>query len=136
MRARAKTEPNLPALRFTVPLVPPSVNHYIKHTRRGKHYITPEAQAFKDAVALFIRGGYVTGKRFAVVLWVTFGKGDRGDWDNFGKLPCDGLAAAGAFRDHKGKILSDAHVRDGRVVIDCDSRPEYGFTEIEVRAIV
>jgi len=119
-------------IEFTVPLVPPTVNHYIKHTRSGKHYVTGEAQAFKDAVAIFARGQFVKAKKFAVTIRIVFGKGDRGDWDNFPKLVCDGLACAGVFRDLKGKRVSDAHVKDGRVILDCDSRPEQGETHIIV----
>lgn len=122
-------------VKFTVPLVPPSVNHYKVRYRNGRTVVSKEAIAFKGAVALFIRGEYVQAKRFSVTIRITLGKGDRGDWDNFPKLVGDGLAAAGAFRDLKGKWLSDAHVRDGRVILDCDTRPECGFTEITIEAL-
>ena len=122
-------------INFTVPLVPPGVNHYVKHTRSGRHYVTGEAQAFKDAVAIFARGQFVQAKRFAVTIQIILGKGDKGDWDNFPKLVCDGLSYAGVFRDLKGNRVSDAHVKDGRVILDCDSRPTKGETQITVEAL-
>lgn len=120
---------------FTVPLVPPSVNHYKVRYRNGRTVVSQEALAYKAAIKLFLGDRYVTGKRFAVTLRVVQGVGDRGDWDNYPKLPCDGLAAAGAFRDPKGKLLSDAHVKYGCVIIDCDERPALGRTEIVVEAL-
>jgi Holliday junction resolvase RusA-like endonuclease len=48
-----------------VSLVPPSVNRYVRHTRSGRHYVTAEALAFKEAVGLFARGArlrYKVGK--------------------------------------------------------------------------
>lgn len=120
---------------FVVPSIPVSLNHYKVRTRRGITFVTKEALNFKAEVALELRGRYVQAKRFSVTIRITLGKGDRGDWDNFPKLVGDGLAAAGAFRDLKGKIVSDAHVKDGRVILDCDSRPERGFTEITIAAL-
>ena len=116
---------------LTVPLIPPSVNHYAKHTRQGKHYVTPEAKAFKDAVAIFNRGNFTQGKTFYVTIAVILGAGDSGDVDNFPKLVLDGLKDCGAFRDKKGKLLSDGQVRKLTVIVDPDERPEQGRTEIE-----
>ncbi len=121
-------------LRFTVPLVPPGVNHYVRHTRRGGHYLNKDATAFKDAVAIFNRGGFVQGKVFYVRLDITLGAGDKGDVDNFPKLPLDGLAKAAVFRNKKGEILSDAKVSHLEVVVDRRTRPEAGWTVITVRA--
>jgi crossover junction endodeoxyribonuclease RusA len=122
-------------IEFTVPFVPPSVNHYAKHTRKGRHYQTGEAVAFKAAVAIHARGETVEGKRFRVTLLVRLAEGQRGDVDNFPKLCLDGLANAGVFRDKKGKRMSDAHVRDLRVVVDDWTRPKEGCTCFEVEAM-
>lgn len=124
-----------PVLKFTVPLVPPGVNHYVKHTRSGRHYVTAEASAFKQAVAIYARGRSVQGKSFSVTLMIVLGKGDRGDVDGFPKLVLDGMADCGIFEDRKGKRVSDAYVRDLRVILDCDARPEHGSTEITVEAL-
>lgn len=116
-----------------VPMIPPSVNHYVKHTRTGKRYVTDEATAFKQAVATFSKGRYVQGKSFHVGIDITLGKGERGDIDNFPKLCLDGLADAGAFRDPKGNQLSDAHVTTLTVQVDRTTRPERGSTWIRVK---
>lgn len=111
---------------FTVPLTPPSVNHYVKHTRTGRHYITAEGKAFKQAVAIFARGESVTAKRYALEVTVYFGKGQKGDGDNLWKCIGDGLKEAGVIR-------SDAAVK--RWVLDLDRDPDNPHTEITVRAI-
>ena len=117
---------------FVMPMVPPSVNHYVKHTRTGRRYVTGEATAFKQALAAFNHGDFVQGKAFSVQIDVILGKGDRGDVDNFPKLCLDGLADAGAFRDLKGKTLSDAYVTKLCVKVDRNTRPAEGQTIIGV----
>ena len=123
---------------FTVPLLPPSVNHYWKVSmytgrdgfgHRGRK-LTPEAKAWKDAVALCARGCTVAPEtpserrkcQYKVVAHVFYGPGDRGDSDNFGKALLDGLT-------HAGVIHSDTHV-DFRVVPHKDTRddPKTPFT--------
>jgi len=95
------TKPNI--LTFSVPLLAPSVNHYAKHTRTGRHYVTGEARAFKDAVALYARGRSVRFDWYSVVVTLTLGPKQKGDIDNFGKLALDALVDAGV-------IHSDAKV--------------------------
>jgi crossover junction endodeoxyribonuclease RusA len=100
------------SLSFTVPLTPPGFNHYVKHTRTGRHYVTSDARMFKEAVALCIAGRSVCAKSFHVDLTIYLAAGQKGDVDGFPKLVLDGLAKAMAFRDRKGKPMSDAHVTD------------------------
>lgn len=97
---------------FTVPLVPPSVNHYCRHTRSGRHYVTKEAEAFQEAVAMSARGRRVRGDSYQVLAWIYLGKKQRGDIDNFGKCLLDSLVYAGVidtdskvtvFALHKGR---------------------------------
>jgi Holliday junction resolvase RusA-like endonuclease len=109
-------------VRFTVPLVPPSVNHYVRHTNDGQHILTPEAIAFKDAVAIFSGGEHLAAKRYAVNLAIFLGKGQRGDIDNFPKCVLDGL------KDYV--IGSDAAVK--RLLVDLDRDAHNPRTEIEV----
>jgi crossover junction endodeoxyribonuclease RusA len=120
------------SLYIKVPLIPPSVNHYAKHTRSGKHYVTGEAQAFKDEIALAVKGRYVESIYLSVNMTVTLGKCQKGDVDNFPKLVLDGLAACGAFRDEKGKRVSDAQVRHLEVSVNNRERPDKGYTEVWV----
>jgi hypothetical protein len=90
---------------------------------RGRK-LTPEAKAWKDAVALFARGATVAPEtdrerkncRYRVEAHVFYGPRDRGDSDNFGKAICDGLV-------HAGVIHSDVHV-DFRVVPHKDERDD------------
>ena len=73
-------------LRFTVPLVPPSVNHYKNRNRHsGRWYVTKEWESFKAAVSIFSRGKRVVGRLYEVDLVIYLGKRKRGDGDNFVK---------------------------------------------------
>jgi crossover junction endodeoxyribonuclease RusA len=120
---------------FTVPLVPPDLNHYVRHTRTGKHYVTKESLAFKQAVGVYARGEFVQAKSFSVRIIVVLGKGKKGDIDGFQKLVLDGLADVGVFRDLKGEVLSDAYVDDLHSKRDRKERPDQGRTIITVEAL-
>ena len=129
-----KAEPavSLPTeVRFTVPLVPPSVNHYKTPvqrcgrdglTRQG-YVVSAEALAFKQAVAVFARGQSLCPTsardrqliRYSVEVLIALGPNGRGDADNFGKVVCDGLVDAGV-------IHSDARVRIFQVEVIDDER--------------
>lgn len=112
---------------FTVPLVPPSVNHYVKHTRSGRHYVTKEAKAFKEAVAIFARGKSAIAKRYEVEIAIFLAKRQRGDGDNFAKCVLDSLVSAGV-------IHSDAAVKKVSITKDRDwknPRTEITITESE-----
>jgi Holliday junction resolvase RusA-like endonuclease len=115
---------------FTVPLRPPTVNHYWADTfytgrdgygHRGRK-LTAEAKAFKAAVAIFSQGRTVAPATdaerrkvlYRVIAHVYYGPKMRGDADNFGKAICDSLQYAGV-------IHSDANV-DFRVVPHKDER--------------
>lgn len=96
-------------------MLPPSVNHYVKHPAKGVHRKSAATVAWEASFMAMLpasaRGGYVTGARFWVTLRFTPGPGDRGDVDNRNKLVLDCCAAAGMFRDATGKQLSDAWVK-------------------------
>jgi Holliday junction resolvase RusA-like endonuclease len=98
---------------FTVPyLVPPSGNHYKSpcvyrdrngYPRRG-FKVTPEAKAYKEAVAIFARGRTVAppdAKKkktaYDVHMVVVLGRGQKGDEDNFHKVGLDALTDAGVI---------------------------------------
>lgn len=113
-----------------VPVRCPSVNHYKKpvilRTRNGTQRsfaLTPEALAFRDAVAIFARGKTLspTGAtarskvRYAVACTVFLGEGERGDADNFGKCVLDSL-------QHAGVIHSDARVRLWHIEVEDGER--------------
>lgn len=93
------------AWRFSVPLVPPSVNHYKMRSKHGHWYVSAEAIAFKEAVALFARQYAMPAAHYELEATIYLGKGQRGDGDNFWKCIADGLVECGA-------ILSDARITD------------------------
>lgn len=123
---------------FTVPLVPPGLNHYVRHTKAGRHYQTGAATAFKDAVVLFARRAFVVGKSFSVDATIYLGAKERGDVDGFGKLILDGLAKAEVFRTatkkYGAKVVSDAWVTEMRLR-KTRSLLSTGYTEITVTAL-
>lgn len=112
---------------FTVPLVPPTVNMYVRHTRNGRHYVTAEAKAFKAAMCLLSkRAGILPAvERYEVEAHIYLGHGQRGDVDNFAKCLLDGLQEAGI-------IESDALVSD--LILRRRRDRKAPRTEITVRA--
>jgi Holliday junction resolvase RusA-like endonuclease len=117
---------------FTVPyLTPPTANHYKTPTMyTGKDgyahqgfKVTPEAKAFKDAVAIFARNRTVApatdrerkNVRYRVGVHVVLGPGARMDCDNSSKVALDALQAARV-------IHSDAKVVECVLTIDRNDR--------------
>jgi Holliday junction resolvase RusA-like endonuclease len=111
------------------------VNHYKTRFRNGNTVVSKEALAFKQEIALAVHGRFETGKTFSVEMEITLGKKQKGDVDNFPKLVLDGLADCGTFHNYKGKIVSDAHVRIMRVLVDDYTRPREGKTDICVEVL-
>ena len=111
---------------FVVPLVPPSVNHYVKHARSGIHYVTKDGLAFKEAVFICAqRRQVVKCKAYSLEATVYLGKKQRLDGDNAWKCIADGLKEAKV-------IHSDAAVKRWLLVIERDwHNPR---TEILVKA--
>lgn len=102
-----------PVVSFTVPLVPPTVNHYVKHTRSGRHYVTQEATEFKKALAIFANGARLEGKSYSVGIGIYLAAKQKGDVDNFGKCVLDGLKDSGVIdSDAKVQSLQIAKFRD------------------------
>lgn len=99
-------------IRLVVPLIPPSVNSYVRHTRSGRHYVTAAAKAFKAAVALVARRQKVEGDSYQVKIAIYLGKGDRGDLDNFGKVVLDSIVAAGVI--HSDAAVSEIFMQKFR----------------------
>lgn len=116
--------PPVTEVSFTVPLVPPSVNSYVRHSR-GRHYVTKEAQAFKEAIGICARGANCAAEEYQVEAHIYLGKGDRGDIDNFAKVILDGLVSAFV-------IKSDAAIR--RLTLEKSRDWENPRTEITVKA--
>jgi crossover junction endodeoxyribonuclease RusA len=122
-------------LTLTIPLKPPSVNTYVRHTRAGRHYVTKEGLAFKAAVGIMARGSTVAPvipgerrkARYSLTARVFLGPKQRGDGDNCWKCIADGLVEAGV-------IHSDAAVSEWHMYVDGDERGQ-ARTEIEVERL-
>lgn len=104
-------------IEFKIPMLPPSVNHYIQHKAEGVHVKSAEAKAFERDFPIFSRGLFVTGDYFAVSFVFFPGPKQKGDVDNRNKVLLDCIAKAGMLRDKKGKELSDAWVKKLSVTI-------------------
>lgn len=129
---------------FTVPLTPPSVNHYTRSCyykgRDGQPHKgrkrTKEADAFRDAVAIFAQGRTVAPEtdkerrkvRYDVRITVYLGPKQRGDADNFLKVAQDALETCGL-------IHSDAFVYESKAIVVKDQRDnprtEFVVTRLE-----
>ena len=97
---------------FTVPLVPPSVNHYVKHTKTGGHYRTRAADAFMEGIWVHSGRRKMRAKAYSVEAVIYLGKGQKGDTDNFAKVIGDGLAKAGVI--HSDAAITDWVLRKRR----------------------
>lgn len=107
-----KETPLLDCVIFSLPFLPPSVNHYLDHKSASNHSLSAAAKAFKRDFPILVRPGqYVIGKRFQVSIRYWMGPKDRGDIDNYDKLLLDCIADAGMMRDSNGKELSDAWIK-------------------------
>jgi Holliday junction resolvase RusA-like endonuclease len=98
--------------KFSVPATPPSVNHYMVHTRRGLHFRTPEARAFEEHVA--VRAGGLRGKKVEatevdIILWL--GPKQKLDVDNAPKSLLDSLVRAEVIRSDASitRLLVEKH---------------------------
>lgn len=99
------------SLFFTIPMLPPSVNHYVEHKAKGVHTKSKEAKAFERDFPLWSRGNFVVGEKFSVAITFVPGPHDRGDIDNRNKCLLDCIARAGMLRNAKGQELSDAWIK-------------------------
>jgi len=112
------------SLTIKIPMLPPSVNHYVEHPAAGVHRKSAQAKGWEQSFPIFSRGQFVvshTGK-FRVTINLTPGPRQKGDVDNYQKLPLDCCAKAGMFRNRKGEELSDAHVK--KLTVEIFDEPE------------
>ncbi len=103
---------------------PPSGNHMWKHTRAGKHYLTPAALAFYSEVAFIVmadgRKGMIT-EHVQVTCWLYPPDKRKRDLENAWKVISDGITKAGVWEDDSlvRKLLIEwrAPEKNGRVVV-------------------
>lgn len=126
-----------PTLSFSVPLLPPSVNHYKRAKKGGGWFSGPEAVAFKDAVAILGRGYVVEGwpapwrlgkgervyYAAEITLYIRESKFLRVDAENFCKVAVDSLTHAALITDDR--YIIDERVRKFPVTNSLDERTHY-----------
>ncbi len=116
-------------MKFSVPLLPPSVNHYKQPRRGGGWYRAADAIAFVDAVCLISRCAgcqKITGNCFELELTFYLGPGrNRGqnDLDNYSKVAVDALVRAGVIKNDAR--VFDLHLHKRFVAADREERTEY-----------
>lgn len=103
---------------ITIPLLPPSVNHYVFHGNTRRHHLSRDAAKFRDDLCLISKGkrAIAQSNRFDVeirVYYVMRPWQHVPDVDNLPKLVLDGLKAARVFPDDR--FISDLQVRRRRV---------------------
>lgn len=122
-------------IKFTVPLIPPSVNHYKMRTRRGVTFVSDAAKKFKADFAIFARGKslclgmtckQLQKQTYSLEATVYFGPKQRGDGDNLWKCLADALKECAV-------IHSDAAVKDWIMHVRRDN--DNPRTEIEVKVL-
>ena len=82
---------------ITVPMTPPSLNTYVRHTRRGGHYKTDLVKQFELEMEVACMGKRLKAKQYEVELNVYLGPREHPDVDNLGKVTIDCLARNGVF---------------------------------------
>lgn len=124
---------------FEIPLMPPSVNHYIEHPSAGVHKKSAAAKSFECQFPIFARDLFVVSEsgRFSVSLEFWPGAGARGDVDNRNKVLLDCIAARGMLRKPNGKECSDAWIKRMSVEINDSAadRARGPLTRITIEAM-
>jgi Holliday junction resolvase RusA-like endonuclease len=116
------------SIRLVIPMTPVSVNHYKKPRRGGfGYFVTKEAKAFKEAVALVARKRSVQADSYKVSILIALGKGQKGDLDNFSKLALDSLVDAGVI--HSDAAICELFMQKTRDI--SNPRTEITITGIE-----
>mgnify|MGYP001617154248 CR=1 FL=1 len=92
-------EPTL-AIQLTLPW-PPSANHYVRHTRAGKHYVTQAVKTFRLEVWNESKQRRIPLQTGPLVLHIEAHPPDkrRRDADNLVKCTADALQKAGVVAD-------------------------------------
>lgn len=112
MGGRGQRDSKNMSIKIVIPMEPVNVNNYIRHTRSGRHYKTPEAKSFEEIGAVACRGLSVSAKAYSVTINIYQGPKKKGDIDNYAKQVLDLLAHRGVLLDKNGKRSTDAHVTE------------------------
>ena len=86
-----------PIVAFTVPMLPPSANSYVRHTRAGGHYKTDLDKRWMNMLLTFANGRRIRAKHYEVSLTFWQPPKKRGDVDNLIKRTLDALQTCGVI---------------------------------------
>lgn len=78
---------------------PPSVNHYWRHTRAGKHYISDEGKRFQSQVFMRCMAELPFTQAVGISVDVTMPDNRARDLDNLWKVLLDSLSKAKIIED-------------------------------------
>lgn len=120
-------------MKFSVPLLPPSVNHYKQPKAGGGWFRAADCIAFVDAVCIFSRRVRVSGNYFELELTFYLGPGrNRGqnDLDNYSKVAIDALVRAGVIKNDAR--VFDLHLHKRFVESDREERTEYSIASRQI----
>lgn len=90
---------------------PPSVNHYWRHTRNGRHYISERGRAYKADVAKICRECDPFKGAVQVQLAVFYPDKRKRDPDNLLKALWDALVSSGLIEEDHNQILVDVRIK-------------------------
>jgi Holliday junction resolvase RusA-like endonuclease len=102
---------------LTIPMEPPSSNHYKRYRVIGKHaswYLTAKAKGWHQAVAIIAAGQSAVGSKHEISYTVFQGTGSRGDVDNYAKCILDALVKAGVLKSDASVVDLHAYKRRDR----------------------
>jgi len=91
-------EVGMTELKFSVPALAPSGNHYVKHAG-GRHYRSQPAIRWDSTVAAFVQGRFVMADYYHIEIDFTVKDKKRKDIDNLTKCSLDALCHCGAIGD-------------------------------------
>lgn len=89
---------------------PPSVNHYWRHTKSGKHYISEKGRAFRAEVLKICKQFDAFKGKVKMQIEVYYPDNRPRDPDNLQKALFDALTASGLIKDDNNKIIKDYRV--------------------------
>lgn len=95
---------------------PPSVNHYWKHTRQGRHYISKAGRQFKSIATEICKQFDPFDGPVEIRIEIYFPDNRARDLDNLPKGIFDSLVDAGLIKDDNKGIIKKYSIEDKGVV--------------------
>lgn len=95
---------------------PPSVNHYWRHTKNGRHYIRKDGLHYKATVKKICEQFDPFKGAVQVQLWVYYPDKRQRDPDNLQKALWDSLVSGGLIEDDNNQVLTDVRIRTAGII--------------------